>query len=305
MMSDLGTEVTILEALPKILPGCDKDVADVVVRSFKKRGIAIRTGVPVTGHTPTRRARRPRSPSATARRSTVDLVVVSVGRRPFPDLLGLDGTGVEVDERGFVQVDEPAAPPRRGCTPSATSSPPRSWPTSASPRASWSIKRHPRRGSPVPVDYERVPWAIYCHPEVAFAGHSEEPAEEEGFDVVTSKHRYVGNGRAMIIGETDGLVKVIAEKRPDGTGGRILGVHMVGPVGHRAARPGLPGRQLGGHRRRGRRTSSSPTRRSASCSANRCCPSPAARCTEPIRAAGPDDAPTPHRRGSRRPWPTS
>ena len=82
---------------------------------------------------------------------------------------------------------------------------------------------------PVPVDYDRVPWAIYCHPEVAFAGYSEEQATEKGYDVVTSKHRYVGNGRAMIIGETEGMVKVIAEKRPDGTGGRMLGVHMVGP----------------------------------------------------------------------------
>jgi biotin carboxyl carrier protein len=74
-----------------------------------------------------------------------------------------------------------------------------------------------------------VPWAIYCKPEVAFAGHSEEAAKEAGFDVVVSKHRFAGNSRAMIIGETDGLVKIIAEKQADGTGGRVLGVHMVGP----------------------------------------------------------------------------
>jgi dihydrolipoamide dehydrogenase len=83
---------------------------------------------------------------------------------------------------------------------------------------------------PVPVDYGKVPWCIYCHPEVAFAGHSEESAKEAGFDIVTSKHRYMGNGRALIVGEPDGLVKIIAEKDPvTGTGGRILGVHMVGP----------------------------------------------------------------------------
>ena len=81
----------------------------------------------------------------------------------------------------------------------------------------------------VPIDYSRVPWCIYCHPEVAFSGHSESSAREAGYDVVVSKHRYAGNGRAMIVGETDGLVKIIAEKLPDGTGGRILGVHMVGP----------------------------------------------------------------------------
>ena len=74
-----------------------------------------------------------------------------------------------------------------------------------------------------------MPWCIYCHPEVAFAGYSEEAAVEAGLDVVTSMHRFMGNGRAMIVGDTDGMVKIIAERLEDGTGGRILGVHMVGP----------------------------------------------------------------------------
>ena len=83
--------------------------------------------------------------------------------------------------------------------------------------------------SPMPVDHAKVPWAIYCHPEVAFAGMTEQQAIDAGIDVVVSKHRFTGNSRAMIVGQTDGLVKIIAEKLPDGTGGRILGVHMMGP----------------------------------------------------------------------------
>jgi dihydrolipoamide dehydrogenase len=236
MMSDLGTQVTILEALPKILPGCDQDVADLVVRSFKKRGIAIHTGVQVTGHTPKDDG------SATVvhvgggqgggqgegQDLEVELVVMSVGRRPFPDLLDLDGSGVEVDQRGYVKVDERCRTTASGV-----------WAVGdlvATPQLAHvgfaegiTVIRDILGEDPVPVDYDRVPWAIYCHPEVAFAGYSEEQATEKGFDVVTSKHRYVGNGRAMIIGDTEGLVKVIAEKRPDGTGGRVLGVHMVGP----------------------------------------------------------------------------
>ncbi len=82
---------------------------------------------------------------------------------------------------------------------------------------------------PVPVDYGKVPWAIYCHPEVSFVGYSEAAAKEAGYDVVVSKHRFTGNSRALILGEPEGMVKIIAEKRPDGTGGRLLGVHMVGP----------------------------------------------------------------------------
>ena len=81
----------------------------------------------------------------------------------------------------------------------------------------------------VPIDYGRVPWGIYCQPEVAFAGHTEESAKGAGFDVVASKHRYSANSRAKIIGEQEGLVKIIAAKGPDGRAGQILGVHMVGP----------------------------------------------------------------------------
>ena len=81
----------------------------------------------------------------------------------------------------------------------------------------------------MPVEYSRVPWCVYCHPEVAFVGMTEEAAKAAGHDVVVSKHRWVGNGRAMILGETEGMVKVIAVDEGDGTGGQILGVHMAGP----------------------------------------------------------------------------
>jgi dihydrolipoamide dehydrogenase len=80
-----------------------------------------------------------------------------------------------------------------------------------------------------PVDYGKVPWCIYCHPEVAFAGMTEQAARDAGHDVTVAKHSFIGNSRALIVGEPEGLVKVIAEKRPDGKAGPILGVHMVGP----------------------------------------------------------------------------
>ena len=85
-------------------------------------------------------------------------------------------------------------------------------------------------GEPVvPVDYGRVPWAIYCHPEVAFCGMTEAQAKEKGIPVVTKKDPFGGNSRAQILGETEGVVKIVAEQRPDGSAGRILGVHMAGP----------------------------------------------------------------------------
>ena len=78
--------------------------------------------------------------------------------------------------------------------------------------------------TPVPVDYVNVPWVVYTHPEVAWAGLTEDQARGAGHDVEVHKHRFAGNGRAMIIGETDGLVKVVAAKD-----GPILGFHLVGP----------------------------------------------------------------------------
>jgi dihydrolipoamide dehydrogenase len=85
-------------------------------------------------------------------------------------------------------------------------------------------------GEPVvPVDYGRVPWCIYSNPEVAFAGMTEAAAREAGVDVVVKRDPFGGNSRARILDETDGMVKVVAERLPGGKAGRILGVHMVGP----------------------------------------------------------------------------
>ncbi len=233
MLSDMGTQVTVLEALPRILPGVDKDVVDVVARSFRRRGIDVKTGVMVKGHTPTDDGKGTIVDYSVGRDGAteqveVQAVVVSVGRRPLSDGLLAPGSGVEVDERGFVKVDE-----------LMQTSEPGIWAAGdlvATPglahvgfaEAMLIIDQLLERPV-VPMDYGKVPWCVYTHPEVAFAGYSEEAAVEAGYDVVAKKDAYGGNGRALIVGETDGLVKVIAEKLPDGSAGRILGVHMVGP----------------------------------------------------------------------------
>ena len=224
---DLGAEVTILEGLPKILPGLDADLANVVVRSFGKKKIAIKTGVAVTGHTPTGNGSTVVS-FGEGEKLEVDAVIVSVGRRPFTDQLGLANTKVAVSDRGFVEVDA-------YCRTNV-----------ASVYAVGDLINTPQLAhvayaeailvvkqvlgeTAIPVDYDRVPWAIYCSPEVAWAGPGEEAAKAAGYDVVVAKHQFRANSRAMIIGETDGLVKIIAKKNPDGTAGQVLGVHMVGP----------------------------------------------------------------------------
>ncbi|HZA75873.1 MAG TPA: dihydrolipoyl dehydrogenase [Acidimicrobiales bacterium] len=226
MLADMGTQVTVLEVLPKILPGVDKDAAQVVERSFKKRGIEVRTGVKVTGHEPSDGGTVVNVEGGDPIKT--DVVVVSVGRKPATEDLGLDGTGVQIDERGFVVVDELCRTGEQGV-----------WAVGDcinTPQlahvgfAEAIVAITGILGEPaVPIDYGRVPWGIYCQPEVAFAGHTEDSAKEAGFDVVASKHRYSANSRAKIIGDQEGLVKIIAAKGPDGRAGQIIGVHMVGP----------------------------------------------------------------------------
>ncbi len=228
MLADLGAQVTILEGLPKILPGCDKDVTDVVVRSFKKRGIEIRTGVTVTGHTPAEDGRSTTVAFGDGESVTVESVVVSVGRRPLSDNLGLGGTGVEIDDRGFVKVDEYCRTGEPGVFACGDVIATAQLAHVGFAEGILAIDQI-LGDTVVPVDYGKVPWCIYCHPEAAFAGLSEEAAREAGYDVVVKKDPFGGNGRALIVGETEGLVKVICEKQPDGRAGRILGVHMVGP----------------------------------------------------------------------------
>lgn len=226
MMSDLGTEVTILEGLPKILPGCDEDITKVVLKSFKDRGIDVRTGVTVNGHSPT--ADGTVVQFGDGESIEVETVVVSVGRRPLSEHLDLAGTAVTISDRGHVEVDALCRTGEPGVYAIGD--------LIATPALAHIgfaegilIIKDILGEDPDPIDYGKVPWCIYCHPEVSFVGHTEASAKEAGFDVIVSKHRYSGNGRALILGEPEGMVKIIAEKRPDGTGGRLLGVHMVGP----------------------------------------------------------------------------
>ncbi len=226
-LADLGAAVTILEALPKILPGCDDDVTRVVQQSFKKKGIDIRTGVAVSGHAPGADGSTTVS-FGEGERIETDLVVVSVGRAPFTDGLLVDGTGVKVTDRGFIEVDDlyRTGEPSVWAIGDVIATPQLAHVAFAEAIC---VVKDVLGEAAVPVDNDKVPWAIYCQPEVAFAGMSEAAAKDAGIDVVTSKHRFAGNSRAMIIGATDGLVKIIAEKLADGSAGRILGVHMVGP----------------------------------------------------------------------------
>jgi dihydrolipoamide dehydrogenase len=217
---DTGAEVTLLEVLPNILPGVDQQVAQTVARAFAKRGINVLAGVQVRGFDGTAITFEGKNGEE---RLEVDVVVVSVGRRPRTENVGLDAAGIKVDERGFVAVDDHMRTNVDGvyavgdvvATPQLAHV--------AFAEAIVAIKT--MLGEPaLPVEYDKVPWGIYCHPEVSFCGLTEDQAKERGYDVVKSVHKWAGNGRALILGETEGMVKIVAERD-----GPILGVHIAGP----------------------------------------------------------------------------
>lgn len=222
-LSDVGSEVTLLEALPAILPGVDKQASDVVARAFKKRGVKVLPGVSVEGVDRGSALTLRYSSGGEAQTIEVDKIVVSIGRRPRSEGARIAESGISVDDRGFVTVDGRMRTSVDGVyavgdlvgTPALAHV--------GFAEAIVAIKTILGEEA-VPIEYDKVPWGIYCHPEVAFSGLTEETAKERGYDVVTSVHRFGGNSRALIMGEPEGLVKIVAERD-----GPYLGVHVVGP----------------------------------------------------------------------------
>jgi dihydrolipoyl dehydrogenase len=228
MLIDMGSQVTVLEALPRILATSDVDAGNVVARSFKKRGVDVQTSVRVTGIEGARELTVTWETDAGEQSIVVDKIIVSVGRAPLSAGFGLESSEVKVDERGFVVVDEFCRTGEDGvyAIGDLINTPPLAHVGYA--EAILCVKQTLGETA-APVMYDRVPWAIYCDPEVAWAGPDEETAKAAGYDVVVAKHPFRFNSRAQIVGSTDGLCKIIAEKGADGRAGRILGVHMVGP----------------------------------------------------------------------------
>jgi dihydrolipoamide dehydrogenase len=225
--TDLGVQTTLLEALPDgVLPiGPDRDVADVLARALTRRGTSIHASARVgTLELTNSGVLVPVESAAGSDKLEVDQVLVAIGRRPVTEDTGLDEAGVAVSERGFIDVDTTTMATSRpnvyaigDCvnTPGLAHV--------AYAEAIVAVQAFLGE-SPVPVDYTQVPWVVYTHPEVAWAGLTEAEARSAGHDVEVHKHAFAGNGRAMIIGETDGMVKVVAAR-----GGPILGFHLVGP----------------------------------------------------------------------------
>jgi len=221
LLSDVGSDVYLFEALDQILPGTDPDAVKVLERTFKKKGVRIHTGTFVgPAEITSDGVKVPFGDEAV----TVDVVLVAVGRAPVTQDIGLEEAGISTD-RGYITVDlETMMTSKPGVY--AVGDVVAGTPQLAHAGFAEGISAitHIATGVAAPVDFKSIPLVVYTHPEVATVGISEAQAREEGRDIVVTSHGMRGVGRSIIKGEVGGTVKVIAEKD-----GPIIGAAVADP----------------------------------------------------------------------------
>jgi dihydrolipoamide dehydrogenase len=221
----LGSEVVVLEALPDFLAIADQQVAKEALRHFKKQGLDIRLGAKVTAAAVAGDTVDVKYTDAKGAESlTVDKLVVAIGRRPYTRDLLAPGTGVELDERGFVKVDHECRTGAEGI-----------WAIGDVVRGPMLAHKGKEEGVMVAdliagkygeVNYKTVPSVIYTAPEIAWVGQTEEQVKASGRAYKTGVFPFLASGRARAMEQAQGFAKLIASKDDD----EILGVHIVGPM---------------------------------------------------------------------------
>ncbi len=222
----LGAQVTVVEFLDRILPGMDGEIAKQVQRILKKQGLEFRLGRKVTGAKTARGGVTLSVESAKggeAESLKADVVLVAIGRRPFTEGLGLEAAGIEPDARGFIPVDGRFRTAADGVYAIGDVVP---GPMLAHKAEEEGVAlAELLAGQAGHVNYETVPGIVYTWPEVASVGRTEEQLKEAGIAYRAGKFPFGANSRAICTGETDGMVKILADARTE----RILGAHIVGP----------------------------------------------------------------------------
>lgn len=223
--SRLGAKVTLLEAMDTFLPMVDQQVAKDALRQFTKQGLDVKLGAKVLSAKAGKKDIEIRYQAGDKEETLkVDRLIVAVGRRPYTDKLGADTAGLELDERGFVIVDEQYRSNLDGVYAVGDVI---GGPMLAHKAIDEGVVLAERlAGSKgAAVNYNAVPSVVYTAPEIAWVGLSEAQAKEQGFEVKVGSAPFAANGRAKAMEQATGMVKVVSDVKTD----RILGVHMSGP----------------------------------------------------------------------------
>jgi dihydrolipoamide dehydrogenase len=223
----LGAKVTVVEYLDEILPGMDGEVRKEARKIFKKQGFDILTGTKVTGAQKTESGvSLSVEPAQGGETKTIeaDVVLVSIGRRPNTDGLGLEAAGVQVNHRGQIEVDHDFRTGVAGIYAIGDVAP---GPMLAHKAEDEGVAvAEILAGQIGIVNHEVIPSVVYTYPEIASVGRSEDELRAAGVEIKTGKFPMMANSRAKTNRDTDGFVKVIADARTD----RVLGVHIIASV---------------------------------------------------------------------------
>ncbi len=224
--SRFGCDTTIVELMDRIVPLEDAEVSKELERSFKKRGIKTMTGVKMDKLEKSKKGVKVSGKDAKGKDVVLEaeMLLVAIGRMPYLENLGLENTKVVVNPRGTIKVNE-----------YCETDEPNVFAIGDVIDTAWLAHLASKEGILVveklagkkvePINHRLVPNCTYCDPEVASVGLTEAKAKEEGYDVKVGKFPFSASGKARILGETDGFVKIISEKKYD----EVLGVHIIGP----------------------------------------------------------------------------
>jgi dihydrolipoamide dehydrogenase len=222
--ASFGSEVTLVEMLPRLLPIEDEEVSKELARAFRKRDIRSLTSTRMSAVETTEKGVRLTLETEGREPETheAELLLVAVGRAPVTESIGLEAVGIELD-RGYVPVNRTmqTAVPSIYAIGDVVKTP---WLAHVAMAEGVLAVEHMAGETVRPIDYDHVPSCTYCDPEVGSVGLTEREAVERGYEVVTGKFPFSALGKASILGRTAGFVKVVRETRYD----ELLGVHIIG-----------------------------------------------------------------------------
>ena len=222
----LGSEVTVLEALPMFLGAVDEQIAKEAHKAFTKQGLKINLGVKISAVTSTTKGVTVAYADAAGKEQKLECekLIVSIGRVPNTIGLNAEAVGLKLDERGFIAVDD-----------DCKTNLPNVWAVGDVVRGPMLAHKAEEEGVAVAeriagqhghVNFNTVPWVIYTSPEIAWVGQTEQQLKAAGRAYKAGTFPFMANGRARALGDTTGMVKLLADAKTD----EILGVHMVGPM---------------------------------------------------------------------------
>jgi len=219
-----GTEITLVEMLPHVLPGEDEEVSKELERNLRKRGMKLKTGTKLASAEATENGVRV-TLEKDGEQETIEAskLLVAVGRAPVSRNLGFEEAGVEIDQRGYLEVDElmRTTVDHIYAIGDVVDTP---WLAHVASAEGILAVEHMAGKSVRPLNYEQVPMVTFCEPEVAHVGLTEAQAKERGYEVAVGKFPFTALGKAKIEGKTAGFVKIVRETKYD----EVLGVHIIG-----------------------------------------------------------------------------